>query len=140
MKKIIYVLLVVMMMAFSSVCSASDSSDLNGEQKTIQLFLTTFKGEEVPEYSELSRDFSDGLKNEFTQAKYNGLQRNVKNNFGLLTEAKFFAYQRYDQNDIIVYYLAFDSNKVAQMVFTFDKNQKLVNIAMTEVNTQQQSK
>ena len=128
-----------MMMAFSSVCNASDSSDLNGEQKTIQLFLMTFKGEEA-EYSELSQDFSDGLKNIFTRVNYKGLQRSVKNNFGLLTEARFFAYERYDQNDTVVYYLAFDSNKVAQMVCTFDKNQKLVSIAMREVNTQQQSK
>ena len=38
----------------------------------------------------------------------------------------------------MIYYVSFDSNKVAQMVFTFDKNQKLVNVSMAEVNTQQQ--
>ncbi|WP_346687119.1 hypothetical protein [Megamonas hypermegale] len=40
----------------------------------------------------------------------------------------------------MAYYVAFDSNKVAQMVFTFDKNKKLINVSMAEVNTQQGNK
>ncbi|WP_346687117.1 hypothetical protein [Megamonas hypermegale] len=89
MKKIICVLAAAVMMAFGSICSASDSSDLNSEQKTAQLFFDAFKGENVPEYSVLSRDFADSLKNQFTEANYNGLQRNTKNNFGTLTESRF---------------------------------------------------
>lgn len=138
MKKIICVLATAVIMVFASVCNASDSSDLNSEQKTAQLFFDAFKGEDMPDYSVLSRDFADSLKNQFTQANYNGLQRNTKNNFGILTQSKFFAYQRYDERDIVIYYVSFDSNKVAQMVFIFDKNQKLVNVSMAEVNTQQQ--
>ena len=126
------------MMAFGGICSASDGSDLNSEQKTAQLFIDAFGGENAPEYETLSRDFTDSLKNELTAARYSGLQRETKNNFGTLTQAKFFAYQRYDERDIVIYYVSFDSNKVAQMVFTFDKNQKLVNVSMAEVNTQQQ--
>lgn len=121
-------------MTFGGVCSASDGSDLNSEQKTAQLFFDVFKGENVPEYSVLSRDFADSLKTQFTQANYNGLQRNTKNNFGTLTESRFFAYQRYDKSDVVVYYVVFDSNKMAQIVFTFDKDKKLVNVSMAEVN------
>ena len=140
MKKFICILAAVMMMAFGSVCSASDGSDLNSEQKTAQLFFDAFKAEDVPEYSILSRDFADSLKSQFTEANYNGLQRNTKNNFGTLTESRFFAYQRYDQSDVVAYYISFDSNKVAQMVFTFDKDKKLVNVSMAEVNVQQENK
>ena len=129
-----------MMMAFGGICSASDGSDLNSEQKTAQLFFDVFKGENVPEYSVLSRDFADSLKTQFTQANYNGLQRNTKNNFGTLTESRFFAYQRYDKSDVVVYYVVFDSNKMAQIVFTFDKDKKLVNVSMAEVNMQQNNK
>ena len=128
------------MMAFGGICSASDGSDLNSEQKTAQLFFDVFKGENVPEYSVLSRDFADSLKTQFTQANYNGLQRNTKNNFGTLTESRFFAYQRYDKSDVVVYYVVFDSNKMAQIVFTFDKDKKLVNVSMAEVNMQQNNK
>lgn len=127
------------MMAFGGICSASDGSDLNSEQKTAQLFFDAFKGENV-QYDILSRDFADSLKTQFTQANYSSLQRNTKNNFGTLTESKFFAYQRYDESDVVAYYVAFDSNKVAQMVFTFDKNKKLINVSMAEVNTQQGNK
>lgn len=127
-------------MTFGGVCSASDGSDLNSEQKTAQLFFDVFKGENVPEYSVLSRDFADSLKTQFTQANYNGLQRNTKNNFGTLTESRFFAYQRYDKSDVVVYYVVFDSNKMAQIVFTFDKDKKLVNVSMAEVNMQQNNK
>lgn len=139
MKKFICILAAVMMMAFGSVCSASDGSDLNSEQKTAQLFFDAFKGENV-QYDILSRDFADSLKTQFTQANYSSLQRNTKNNFGTLTESKFFAYQRYDESDVVAYYVAFDSNKVAQMVFTFDKDKKLVNVSMAEVNVQQENK
>lgn len=139
MKKFICILAAVMMMAFGSICSASDGSDLNSEQKTAQLFFDAFKGENV-QYDILSRDFADSLKTQFTQANYSSLQRNTKNNFGTLTESRFFAYQRYDQSDVVAYYVVFDSNKVAQMVFTFDKDKKLVNVSMAEVNVQQENK
>lgn len=139
MKKFICILAAIMMMAFGSICSASDGSDLNSEQKTAQLFFDAFKGENV-QYDILSRDFADSLKTQFTQANYNSLQRNTKNNFGTLTESKFFAYQRYDESDVVAYYVAFDSNKVAQMIFTFDKDKKLVNVSMAEVNVQQENK
>ena len=132
--------MLTIIMTFGGVCSASDGSDLNSEQKTAQLFFDVFKGENVPEYSVLSRDFADSLKTQFTQANYNGLQRNTKNNFGTLTESRFFAYQRYDKSDVLVYYVVFDSNKMAQIVFTFDKDKKLVNVSMAEVNMQQNNK
>ena len=134
MKKYLCILMLTIIMTFGGVCSASDGSDLNSEQKTAQLFFDVFKGENVPEYSVLSRDFADSLKTQFTQANYNGLQRNTKNNFGTLTESRFFAYQRYDKSDVVVYYVVFDSNKMAQIVFTFDKDKKLVNVSMAEVN------
>lgn len=128
-----------MMMAFGGICSASDGSDLNSEQKTAQLFIDAFGGENAPEYETLSRDFTDGLKNELTAARYSGLQRETKNNFGTLTQAKFFAYQRYDNSDVVIYYAGFDSNKAAQLVFVFDKNQKLIRFTLSPVNTQSQN-
>lgn len=138
MKKIICILAASMMMAFGSICSASDSSDLNNEQKTAQLFIDAFRGEKVPSYDVLSRNFSDGLKNQFTEANYNGLQRSMKGNFGKLTEDKFYVYQRQDQNDVVVYNATFDSNKQAQLIFIFDKDKKLVNVSVQELNEQQQ--
>lgn len=138
MKKIICVLVASMMMAFGSICSASDSSDLNSEQKTAQLFIDAFRGEKVPSYDVLSRNFSDGLKNQFTEANYSGLQRSMKSNFGKLTEDKFYIYQRQDQNDVVVYNATFDSNKQAQLIFVFDKDQKLINVSVQDMNAQQQ--
>lgn len=138
MKKIICVLVASMMMAFGSICSASDSSDLNSEQKTAQLFIDAFRGEKVPSYDVLSRNFSDGLKNQFTEANYSGLQRSMKSNFGKLTEDKFYVYQRQDQNDVVVYNATFDSNKQAQLIFVFDKDQKLINVSVQDMNAQQQ--
>lgn len=130
--------MLAMMIMFGGVCSASDGGDLNSAQKTAQLFIDAFSGENVPEYETLSRDFANGLKNELTAARYSGLQRETKNNFGVLTQAKFFAYQRYDQSDVIVYYAGFDTNKAAQLVFVFDKNQKLVRFTLSPVDTQPQ--
>lgn len=138
MKKFICVLAASMMMAFGSICSASDSSDLNSEQKTAQLFIDAFRGEKVPSYDVLSRNFSDGLKNQFTEANYSGLQRSMKSNFGKLTEDKFYVYQRQDQNDVVVYNATFDSNKQAQLIFVFDKDQKLINVSVQDMNAQQQ--
>lgn len=138
MKKFICILAACMMMAFGSICSASDSSDLNSEQKTAQLFIDAFKGEKVPAYDALSRNFSDSLKTQFTEANYSALQRSMKSNFGTLTEDKFYIYQRQDQNDIVAYNATFDSNKQAQIIFVFDKDQKLVNVSVQDMNAQQQ--
>ena len=42
MKKIVFTLTLIMMMAFSGLCFASDGSDLNKEQKIAETFMGVF--------------------------------------------------------------------------------------------------
>ena len=59
MKKIVFTLTLIMMMAFSGLCFASDGSDLNKEQKIAETFMGVFTKEQAPEYAVVSKDFSE---------------------------------------------------------------------------------
>ena len=61
------------------------------------------------------------------------MQKQVRVKFGNLKEAKFFAFQRFDQIDRVIYVASFSKEKVVNMVFAFDKDNKLVDFAFSPV-------
>ena len=136
MKKLLFVLAMVMTMAVSGLCFAADGNDLNAEQKTAQSFISVFEGQKVPSYEDFTKDFSDSLKNTVTEQAYSKLQRDVKVQMGTLTEAKFYSYQRFDQGDRVTYIASFDNANLVAIVFSFDKDLKLVNFALTPMQQQ----
>ncbi len=125
MKKVILVLTAALMMVFSGVCLASDGGDLNKQQSVSQLVLDSF-GENVPEYKKVTADFEDSLKSNMDEKTYRSLQRQVKEQYGKITQVKFYAFERFDARDRVTYLASFDSGKIASIVFSFDKSNKLV--------------
>ena len=62
MKKVIFIVTLIMMMAFSGLCFAADGNDLNKEQKVAETFMEVFTKDQIPAYDVVSKDFSDTLK------------------------------------------------------------------------------
>lgn len=130
MKKILVVLVMGLIMMFNGLCFAADGNDLNKEQKIAEDFMQVFWQEQLPNYSKISENLSGKLKIDLNEKQYIDLQKNVKDKFGILKEAKFYSFQRFDQGDRVSYLVSFDKQPISTIIFAFDKNQKLENYAI----------
>ncbi|MBM6834293.1 DUF3887 domain-containing protein [Megamonas hypermegale] len=130
MKKILVVLVMGLIMMFNGLCFAADGNDLNKEQKIAEDFMQVFWQEQLPNYSKISETLSGKLKIDLNEKQYIDLQKNVKDKFGILKEAKFYSFQRFDQGDRVSYLVSFDKQPISTIIFAFDKNQKLENYAI----------
>lgn len=133
MKKILFILTLIMMMTFSGLCFASDGSDLNKEQKVIETFMEVFTKDKAPEYIVVSKDFADSLKTNVNEKAYKDLSKQIKEQYGNVKEVKFYNFQRFDQGNRVTYIANFDKEQIVAIIFTFDKNKKMTNYILAPV-------
>lgn len=136
MKKILFTLTLIMMMAFSGLCFASDGSDLNKEQKIAENFMGVFTKEQAPEYAIVSKDFSDNLKKSVSERTYKKLPAEIKEKFGNVKNVDFRTFEKLGQEDRVTYIASFDKQPVAAIVFIFDQDQKLANYIFAPIEQQ----
>lgn len=131
MKKLILILTAVMMMAFSGICMASDSSDLNKEQKAVDTFISAISTDKVT-YEKLAVNMSDGLKAKLDAKTFEGLKNNIKNNFGDYKDSKLYIFERSlaGDKDRVMYVASFSKEEHVLMVFGFDKDTKISEIGL----------
>ena len=141
MKKLVIMMIVSCLMMFCSVgFAAGESKDLGKQQVVVERFLDVFDAEPAPLYAQVSAGFNPKMKEAVTEKAFTELQKQVKQKFGTMKEAKFFAYQRFDQIDRVTYIGSFTKEKIVSMIFAFDKQNKLVDFAFTPVQQPQAAK
>ena len=134
MKKLVIMMIVSCLMMLCSVgFAAGESKDLAKQQVVVERFLDVFDAEPAPLYAQVSAGFNPKMKEDVTEKAFTELQKQVKQKFGTMKEAKFFAYQRFDQIDRVTYIGSFTKEKIVSMIFAFDKQNKLVDFAFTPV-------
>ncbi|WP_304153259.1 DUF3887 domain-containing protein [Megamonas hypermegale] len=146
MKKLILVLTAVMMMAFSGICMASDSGDLDKEQKIADTFIQAVTTDKVT-YDNMTADLSNGLKEKMDVKAFDKLKNDVKMEFGDLKEVKFYSFERYGQNDRVSYVATFSKEPYVAMIFGFDASGKMTEVGILKMqqkneeaqNTEQQA-
>ena len=141
MKKLVIMMIVSCLMMLCSVgFAAGESKDLAKQQVVVERFLDVFDAEPAPLYAQVSTGFNPKMKEAVTEKAFTELQKQVKQKFGTMKEAKFFAYQRFDQIDRVTYIGSFTKEKIVSMIFAFDKQNKLVDFAFTPVQQPQAAK
>ena len=141
MKKLVIMMIVSCLMMLCSVgFAAGESKDLGKQQVVVERFLDVFDAEPAPLYAQVSAGFNPKMKEAVTEKAFTELQKQVKQKFGTMKEAKFFAYQRFDQIDRVTYIGSFTKEKIVSMIFAFDKQNKLVDFAFTPVQQPQAAK
>lgn len=134
MKKILIMMMVSCLMMLCSVGFAADDHKALGKQQQVaERIMDAFDGEPVPLYAQVSAGFSSNMKKAVTEEAFAELQKQVKQKFGTMKEAKFFTFQRFDQADRVTYIASFTKEKIVSMIFAFDKQNKLVDFAFTPV-------
>lgn len=122
-----------LMMLCSVGFAAEDHKALAKQQQVVEKFLDAFDGEPVPMFAQVSAGFNANLKKAVDEKAFTELQKQVKQKFGTMKEAKFFTYQRFDQADRVTYVASFSKEKMVSMIFAFDKQNKLVDFAFTPI-------
>ena len=134
MKKLLIMMMVSCLMMLCSVGFAADDHKALGKQQQVaERIMDAFDGEPVPMYAQASAGFSANMKKAVTEEAFAELQKQVKQKFGTMKEAKFFTFQRFDQADRVTYIASFTKEKIVSMIFAFDKQNKLVDFAFTPV-------
>ena len=134
MKKIVIMMIVSCLMMLCSVGFAADDHKALGKQQQVaERIMDAFDGEPVPLYAQVSAGFSANMKKAVDEKAFTELQKQVKQKFGTMKEAKFFTFQRFDQADRVTYIASFTKEKIVSMIFAFDKQNKLVDFAFTPV-------
>lgn len=134
MKKLLIMMMVSCLMMLCSVGFAADDHKALGKQQQVaERIMDAFDGEPVPLYAQVSAGFSANMKKAVTEEAFTSLQKQVKQRFGTMKEAKLYSFQRFDQADRVTFIASFTKEKVVSMVFVFDKQNKLADFAFTPV-------
>lgn len=119
MKKIILMLTMVLMLAFSAVCSASNGKVLEAEENMINKFLAAEK------YSAITSMMTEDMKKEFNEETFSNFKEQLNKNFGKLGEKQLFLVEKGKDVDVLRYQSKFELVPEAQFIFLFQvKNEK----------------
>lgn len=113
MKKIVLMLTVVFMLAFSAVCSASNGKVLDTEENMINKFLSATK------YSAITSMMTEDMKKEFNEETFNNFREQLDKNFGKLNDKQLFLVEKGKDVDVLRYQSSFALVPEAQFVFMF---------------------
>lgn len=113
MKKIVLMLTMVFMLAFSAVCSASNGKVLDTEENMINKFLSATK------YSAITSMMTEDMKKEFNEETFNNFREQLDKNFGKLNEKQLFLVEKGKDVDVLRYQSSFALVPEAQFVFMF---------------------
>lgn len=115
MKKILLVLMTLLVMAFSSVCSAAAVSGktIDEEQKVVEKFLSanSFKQVESLMCADMLKDWDEKI--------YANFQGFMSANAGKLTSHQLRAVEFFDDADVLTYQASFEKMPQARYVFVF---------------------
>ena len=129
-----------LMMLCSVGFAANESKDFAKQQVVAERFLDVFDAEPAPLFAQVSAGFNPKMKEAITEKAFTDLQKQVKQKLGTMKEAKFFAYQRFDQADRVTYIGSFTKEKMVSIVFVFDRQNKMADFAFTPVQQPQVAK
>ena len=139
MKKLILTLTAIFTLAISALGFAADGGDLNKEQKAAENFVAAFTME-APAYKTFASGCDDTLKATVTEQAYDVLKKQVQEKFGRLKESKFYSFQRYDNVDYVTYIGSFSKEKLVRLTFAFNKENKLVDFALSPMQENAEEK
>ncbi len=112
MKKIVFMLATMLMLAVSSVCSATPGKVLDSEIAIIEKYVS------APNYKAVEPMLTAELKKDFSEAAYD----NFKKAFGNNTKKKLLAINKYDDGDAVIYMMAFEKVPAVMFQFIFEVN------------------
>lgn len=113
MKKIILMLAMVMVMAFSAVCSASNGKVLDAEEGIAAKFLNGAN------YNAVVSVMSDEMKKNWDEKSYANFKEELNKNFGKISTNQLIVLEKHDGADLLLYQVASEKIPAARFVYLF---------------------
>lgn len=139
MKKIrSFILCLVISLAMTSVCLASDGADLNKQQQAVVKVFAALNGQNGMEYTGIRQLMSAKLQTELDEKTFGSVKNNLRRSYGEQRENRFLAYQRYADGDRLAYLAKYSKEKALLFIFVFDKQNDLGAFSFQPIGEQQQ--
>ncbi len=116
MKKFILMLTVLLMLAISAVCSASNGKVLDAEEAIVTKFLN------AKDYKVATSVMTADMQKDFTAETFANFKVQLAKNFGEMTSSKLFMVEKGEGVDVLRYVSTFKKQPEAQFIFMFVLN------------------
>lgn len=113
MKKMLMMVVMVLTLAFSAVCSASNGSLLDAQEKIVGNFL---KG---TNYKSVSAVMNDDMKKNWDEKTYNNFKEQIAKDFGKINTQDLILVEKHKNADILLYQITSEKVPAARFVFLF---------------------
>lgn len=115
MKKIVMLLVMLLTLAFSAVCSAASGKVLDAEESIVAKFMEG-------NYKAVSSLISADMQKNFTETAYANFHAQLAKDFGKLTTNKLRVVEKFDDADVLTYQIIAEKVPAARFVYVFVLN------------------
>ena len=116
MKKILMLVTMVMMLAFSAVCSASNGKVLDSEEAIAAKFISGGN------YKAITSMMTEDMQKNWDEKAYTNLQAQLAKDFGKLTTNQLLVVEKHNGADVLLYQVAAEKKPDARFVYFFKLN------------------
>ena len=116
MKKILMLVTMVMMLAFSAVCSASNGKVLDAEEALVAKFLAGGN------YKAVSAVMTPEMQKNWDEKAYTNFQTTLGKDFGKLNTNQLIVVEKHKDADVLLYQVAAEKIPAARFVYLFKLN------------------
>lgn len=113
MKKILMLVTMVMMLAFSAVCSASNGKVLDAEEALVAKFLNGGN------YKAVSVIMTPEMQKNWDEKAYSNFQETLAKDFGKLNSNQLIVVEKHKDADVLLYQVAAEKIPAARFVYLF---------------------
>ena len=115
MKKLVMLVVMLLTLAFSAVCSAASGKILDAEETIAAKFMEG-------NYKAVSAMLTADMQKNFTQEAYTNFHSQLNSEFGQLTTKKLRIIEKFDDADVLTYQIIGEKVPAARFVFIFVLN------------------
>lgn len=113
MKKMLMMAVMVMMLAFSAVCSASNGSVLDAQEKIVTNFLNGSN------FKSVAALMNDEMKKNWDEKTYDNFKAQIAKDFGKINTNDLILVEKHKDADILLYQVTSEKVPAARFVFLF---------------------
>ncbi|XOQ52287.1 MAG: DUF3887 domain-containing protein [Succiniclasticum sp.] len=134
MKKKILVLLTAVLMSLSAICFASDGTDLDYEQKAVDVFM------QGKNYNEVLKYMDPEMTKSFPPDQYKKMFDAMNKALGSMKSKRMVVYQKLNGGDVLRYRAVYEKVPVMEIIAAFrNENGKITMMDMMVLEPEQKS-
>ena len=111
MKKILMLVTMIMMLAVSAVCSASNGKVLDAEEVIVDKFIKA-----------VTSMMTEDMQKNWDEKAYNNLHAQLAKDFGKLTTNQLLVVEKHNGADVLLYQVVAEKKPAARFVYLFKLN------------------